>query len=496
MTERGGSRRPPIYVAGLAATIGSLTIALACGTGEPRRRSSVAASLRVGVSQWSAATNPLQGLRQMRQILLVEGLARTGEDGRLQPVLAEAVTVAADHRSVLVKLRRGVKFHDGSPADAAAIAAVLPDALRGFLGFAFSDIDYIRPNDSDSVEIGFRESSPLLTEALEVSIQKPNGASTGPFAPAGDAPNRFPANRDYYLGVPSLSALEVESYPTVRAAWAELLRNRIDMLWEVAPDALASMEKANSISVFTFTRRYQYLMALNPRMAALKSSAVRRALNLAVDRSVVVRNALNSYGVASTGPLWPRNWAMPSNAAQFRPDPATATTLLKGAHLKFSCLIPPDAPYERLALEVKRQLALVGVEMIPEEVSYDEQSKRAESGNYEAILTELISGPTLVRPYLVWHSNGPFNWGRFGNATVDSALDRLRHAASDDEVRAAVGGVQQAFVDDPPAVFLAWSVRARAISKRFDVQAEEGRDVLSTIRLWKPAGISQRASRN
>jgi len=63
-------------------------------------------------------------------------------------------------------------------------------------------------------------------------------------------------------------------------------------------------------------------------------------------------------------------------------------------------------------------------------------------------------------------------------------------------VRAAAGSIQQAFMDDPAAVFLAWSVRARAISKRFDVQAEEGRDVLSTIRLWKPAGISQRASRN
>lgn len=432
----------------------------------------------------------------MRQILLVEGLARTGEDGRLQPLLAEAVTVAADRRSVLVKLRHGVKFHDGSPADAAAIAAILPEALRGFLGFAYSDIADIRPKDSDSVEIGFRESSPLLTEALEVSIQKPNGASTGPFAPTSDSPNRFPANRDYYLGVPSLREFEVESYPTVRAAWAELLRNRIDMLWEVAPDALSSMEKANSISVFTFTRRYQYLMALNPRMPALKSATVRRALNLAIDRSVVVRNALNSYGVASTGPLWPRNWAMPSDAAQFRPDPAAATALLKGAHLKFSCLIPPDAPYERLALELKRQLALVGVEMVPEEVSYDEQSKRGESGNYEAMLTELISGPTLVRPYLVWHSKGPFNWGRFGNATVDGALDRIRHASSDDEVRAAVGGIQQAFVDDPPAVFLAWSVRARAVSKRFDVQAEEGRDVLSTIRLWKPASASQRPSRN
>ena len=130
MTERGGTRRGPIHVAALAATVGSVTVALACGTAEPRRSPSVAASLRVGVSQWSAATNPLQGLRQMRQILLVEGLARTGEDGRLQPLLAEAVNVAADRRSVLVKLRHGVKFHDGSPAEAAATGLAVFVARR------------------------------------------------------------------------------------------------------------------------------------------------------------------------------------------------------------------------------------------------------------------------------------------------------------------------------------------------------------------------------
>jgi peptide/nickel transport system substrate-binding protein len=432
----------------------------------------------------------------MSQILVVEGLARTGEDGRLQPSLAESLIVGKDHRSVLVKLRPHVTFHDGTPADAASIANILPDALRSFLGFAFEDIERIRAIDGETVEIAFRESSPLLTEALEVPIQKPNGASTGPFAVAPGAKNELTPNRNYYLGVPALARLQVESYGSVRAAWAELLRDRIDMLWEVAPEALASMEKGNSISLFTFTRRYQYLIVLNGNAPPLKSAVRRQALNYAIDPAAVVRNALNSYGVPSTGPLWPRNWAVSADPPRFHFDPLTATKLLHGEHLKFSCLIPPDAPYERLALEIKRQLAAVGIEMTPEEVPYDTLSERASRRDYEALLIELISGPTLVRPYLVWHSNGPFNWGRFGNPTIDASFERARHAASDDEVRAAAGSIQQAFVDDPAAVFLAWSVRARAVSKRFDVQAEEGRDVLSTIRLWKPAGISQRASRN
>jgi peptide/nickel transport system substrate-binding protein len=494
--QRSSERRESIGVAvASVAILGCVITAASCRGREPQTSAPAPATLRVGVSQWSEATNPHQGLRQLSQFFVVEGLARAAEDGRLQPLLAEALTVGADHRSVLVKLRSGVKFHDGSPANAESIAAILPEALRAFLGFAYSEIDYIRAKGGD-IEIAFRSRSPLLTEALEVVLQKPNGASTGPFAPERDSKSELTANRDYYLGVPALNGLHVEGYPSVRTAWAELLRDRIDMLWEVGPDALASMEKASTISVFTHTRRYQYLMVLNPETPALKSAAIRQALNLAVDRRSVVENALNSYGVASTGPVWPRNWALHSGMPQFAFDPAAATSLLGRTRLKFSCLIPPDAPYERLALEVKRQLAAVGVDMTPEEVSYDELSQRAGKRQYEALLIELISGPTLVRPYLVWHSKGPFNWGRFGNTTVDTALDRVRRASSDDEVRSAIGGVHKAFMDDPPAVFLAWSVRARAVSKRFAVQAEEGRDVLSTIRLWRPTGAPQQASRN
>jgi ABC-type transport system substrate-binding protein len=88
------------------------------------------------------------------------------------------------------------------------------------------------------------------------------------------------------------------------------------------------------------------------------------------------------------------------------------------------------------------------------------------------------------------------NWGQFGNATVDRALDEVRRASTDEEIGRAINDVQQAFMDDPPAVFLAWSVRARAVTKRFKVQAEEGRDVWSAMRLWKPTTGQQQASRN
>src|SRR5262249_42495919 len=57
---------------------------------------------------------------------------------------------------------------------------------------------------------------------------------------------------------------------------------------------------------------------------------------------------------------------------------------------------------------------------------------------------------------------------------------------SDEQYREGVADVQRAVVHDPPAIFLAWSRRARAVSRRFEVPAEPNTDVLATLRLWRP----------
>jgi ABC-type transport system substrate-binding protein len=107
-------------------------------------------------------------------------------------------------------------------------------------------------------------------------------------------------------------------------------------------------------------------------------------------------------------------------------------------------------------------------------------------------MADALMGPNLLRPYVFWHSSSPNNWAKYSSAAVDDALDKVRHAANDDEYRAGVSAFQRAIVDDPPAIFLAWSERARAVSTRFEVPVEPGRDILSTLRLWRPAGGAKR----
>ena len=79
----------------------------------------------------------------------------------------------------------------------------------------------------------------------------------------------------------------------------------------------------------------------------------------------------------------------------------------------------------------------------------------------------MISGPTLLRPYRIWHSERR-STGHYRSPAVDAALDRVRYATSDDDyVAPASPRSSRRSIDDPPAIFLAWTERARAVSKRF-----------------------------
>src|SRR5262245_2815814 len=177
-----------------ACALGALVTALACvgscsHDATPRTDRTSSAILRLGISQvQSSLNNPTAGLRQLNQLLTVEGLVRLDNDGSVQPQLAERWTLGNGGRSLIVTLKSGVKFPDGSPVNPQTVTAVLRDALRSTTGPLFEDVDHIRVAGPDSIELGFRRPSPLLLESLEVQVKKPGQSiiATGPYMVAAD----------------------------------------------------------------------------------------------------------------------------------------------------------------------------------------------------------------------------------------------------------------------------------------------------------------------
>ena len=366
-------------------------------------------------------------------------------------MLAESWTTASDGRSLLVKLRPGVKFHDGSPLDSETVAAALARRNAIVHGTA---LRRHRPHQGQPATTRSRSVFAPITVPPRVarSPDQETGIGCRHRAVHGPAGLDDRTAREHRV-LPRPAAHRRR--PTSRRS------QRPDGLGRAArephrhalrgrTDALDSLESSTNVSVFTFTRRYQYVVVLNAQAPVFKVAEIRRALNLAVDREEVVRDALNGTASPSSGPIWPRYWALPRRTADsfgFDPERAAAMLGTKGSEtacqhrqgIRFTCLVPPDSLYERIALEVKRQLAAVGVEHdVRGSVARTNCSKPKNTRQYEAILTEGDQRPDAAAAVPASGiRRAPRTAARFGNATIDAALDRVRHAESDDEYRRA-----------------------------------------------------------
>lgn len=482
-------------------SLAALLLALAAGCSSQSatatiRQKPVTLTVAFGLS---SGENPQSGARQAVVIVASESLVAFGRDGRAQPRLAESWSVSEDGKSLRIRLRAGATFHDGQPVTAAVVQDVLTKQLRARLGSGLDDIEDIRAISRLEFEILLKRRWNFILEALadapidlgQLQGGIPNG--TGPFkiVQLSERGGEMAANDAYYGGRPSIDRVQIKPYSSVRAAWADMLRGQADMLYEVGPDAIDILEGAKSVRVVSHLRNYAYVVMLNVRRPALRDPSFRVFLNSAIDRHAVLTDALKGRGLAAEGAVWPSHWALDQDAPAFRYAPREVSA----RRASFNLMVA-DPAHERLALVLQQQLQRVGVDLKVQLLPLDQAMKRASEGDFDGFLVDVQLGPTLFQSYRTWRTGAPRNLGGFSSAKVDAALDRIDQSSDDSEYRAGVAALQRAIYDDPPAIFIAWSERARAVSTRFDVPIEPGRDILGTLRQWKPVADEILASRN
>jgi peptide/nickel transport system substrate-binding protein len=443
-------------------------------------------TLKIGLGQTTGQSSGAS-VQQVAANLTGDPLIGFGGDGRPQPWVLERWETSADGLETTVWLKPGLKFRNGQPLSAEIVADILTRQFAASLGPAAEDVDRVVPSGS-AVKIRLHRRSTFIVDALSVVLRGPvPEATTGAYYEAGSSEGdvELLANQNYFLGKPAIDRLVIRPYSSLRAAWADMLRGQVDMLYEVGPDTVDLLQGASSVRLIVQQRRNAYVMVLNVQRPPLRDKGIRRLLNAAIDRPELIDHALAGHALPADSPVWPSHWAFSQDAPRFGYRPAMAPR-----RIELSCVLP-DGSLERLALSAQQMLAAVGVDLKLELVSIDEWLRRAQAGEFDVLLTDALLGPNLLRPYQFWHTGSPNNYGHYSSPAVDAALDRVRHAANDDEYRAGVAAFQHAIVDDPPAIFLAWSQRARAVSRRFEVPVEPGRDVLGTLRLWRPAADKQ-----
>jgi ABC-type transport system substrate-binding protein len=137
------------------------------------------------------------------------------------------------------------------------------------------------------------------------------------------------AIRDLLLAqLPALAGLRVHFYASARAAWAALLRNDADMVYQVPSDALPLLAENPDVQLIDSGPRYVAVLGFQQRHPVLRDVRVRQALNLAIDRDEIARRLLLANAGGDRGPFSPAYWATRDAGAPWSYDPAAARALL------------------------------------------------------------------------------------------------------------------------------------------------------------------------
>lgn len=260
-----------------SAAVASLLLALVLA-GTARTRPRYGGTLRVACSG-----DAVQSANSPAKKLLFDTVTQIDASGQLQPGLATSWESQNGSHRWQFKLRSGVKFHDGSPLTAEAVAKSLADAC-GQCGWKVRGV-------GDSVIITSDAPLPGLPAALArsryaITLVAADGSTigTGPFklhhVSSGIA--FLVANDDYWQGRPFVNAVEVYGNRSLRQQWMEFSADKLDVV-EIPPELLRDAQQ-DRIAMMVSGRPAD-LVALTIAEAQIKDDHLRESLALALDRT-------------------------------------------------------------------------------------------------------------------------------------------------------------------------------------------------------------------
>jgi peptide/nickel transport system substrate-binding protein len=311
----------------------------------------------------------------------------SAEDGSVQPQMAEGHTVSDDGRTWTIKLREGLKWHDGTPVLARDCAASLQRwAKRDTFGQSLGRVvDRWGASDDRTIAITLKSPFPLLLNAIGKTssaaafMMPERSAKIDPFTQVtdmtGSGPFRFLAD-EYVSGsrtvyakfdgyvprqdkpsgtaggkIANFARIEWQIIPDVATASAALVAGEVDWWDQVAPDLTPLLRRNKDVKVgvndpggYIGTLRFN---TLNP---PFDNPAIRRAVLYAANQDDYLRAITgNDPDIFSEcHSMWPCGTPYGMEAGpKGSPDLARAKQMLKDAGYKGEKVViinPSDLP--------------------------------------------------------------------------------------------------------------------------------------------------------
>ena len=485
---------------------------------------------------------PSQGAEGVRfmGVTVYDGLTRwdlshADRAAAIIPALAESWTVGEPDRKVWpFRLRRGVRFHDGSEFNADAVvwnldkllnkgAPHFDQAQATQAGLYAAGIAAWRKVDAFTVEITTKVvdavlpyslasvfmSSPARYEAVgrdwNKVAQAPSG--TGPWRLESFKPREraeLVRNPDHWAAsrIPKCERLVLIPMPDANARVAALLSGQVDFVEAPPPDAIPRLKQSRmQIVTNVYPHIWPYILSFEEG-SAFRDLRVRKAANMAIDREGLVKLlgglAAPAKGMINPGHPWYGN---PKTDLSY--DPEGAKRLIaeagfsEGKPVKARIIISPAGSGQMQPLPmnefIKENLRDVGIDIEFEVMDWEALRTRR---RYGAASPENRGRDGINNSWGYWDPDigliGPsarfmkatgFNWGDYYDPKVEALAKAAKEEFDPGKQDALLGQLHEAIVDDAMWIWVVHDLNPRALSPKVKgfVQAQSWLQDLTSI---------------
>lgn len=421
-------------------------------------------TLNVGYISDVRTLDPLQSSQWTeRQVLFLvfDTLVDVGPDFALKPSLAERWTFENDGRRVVLHLRHGIAFHDGTPFNAEAVKWNLDTRLdpagnssqRQLLREIVTGVEVL---DEFTVAVDMKEPYPPLLALFadraglmaSPTAAKTYGADIGSH-PVGTGPfvfqewvrgSRIALKRNptfWQSGQPYLDAVNFNDIPTNLVGIQRMMIGELDYIGQLDPLdtqlAQASpeivLEKSNGGPWYSLQWRWDSEPFSNPEL--------RRAVAHALNRDRLNQILWTGAGTISNGFVPASLWWAPAQLEEYAFDPELARKILTDAGLqgtKLTLAAPSGDTLRRFAELAQEDLNAVGLDVQLAPVPQGEYYARTVSGDirFTPMRWSQRADPDGLIHYL-FSSEGTANSTGYKNPQVDAWINEAR--VSSDQAR-------------------------------------------------------------
>ncbi|RKQ35911.1 ABC transporter substrate-binding protein [Oceanobacillus halophilus] len=405
-----------------------------------------------------------------------DGLLDTDESGKLVPAIAEDYEISEDGLTYTFQLKEGILFHDGSELISEDVVYSY-ERLSGLngeepLSSQFAGIENIEAPSDYEVVITLKENNSAFL-AANIRPILPAGYEEQSTSPIGAGPFKFEEyqagqqltlvkNEDYYMQdkVPPFDKVQFIVMPDPESAVLAMQAGEIDVIPGVTPQGM--MQLGESVNTVSGPQNMVQLMALNNEVEPLDDVNVRKAINLAIDKDMIIETVADGMGTKLGSNFSPAMdfYYEAGLEDYYQPNIEEAKALLADAGyadgFDLELTVPSDYQFHvDTAQVVVEQLSQIGINV---EIKLIEFSSWLETVYQDAQYeSTIVSFTGKLDPYEVlvrYISDYQSNFVNYNNPEYDALIEQAVASTDENEMADLYKQAQRLLTEDAASVYI------------------------------------------